>query len=98
LAVLAAARDKGNDDSLPPSPAYHHKIQNLNTGNTDTSKMKFSVFSILAFVVVALAATQPQKSIIITYPDNTPDSIVEQAKNAVIAAGGMVTHEYKLIK
>lgn len=60
--------------------------------------MKLGLFSILAFVAVALAATQPQKSIIITYPDNTPDSIVDQAKNAVIAAGGMVTHEYKLIK
>ena len=117
--------------------------------------MKLSLFSILAFITVALAATQPQKSIIVTYPDNTPDSIVDrmdpgasyilcpftpftpetwtilmysrdsqmksslsmksllqkhsqidkywlprypEAKNAVIAAGGMITHEYKLIK
>lgn len=60
--------------------------------------MKLAITTILAVVTVALAATAPQKSVIVSYPDETPDSVVEQAKNAIVAAGGMITHEYKLIK
>ncbi len=60
--------------------------------------MKFTIFSILAFVALALGVTMPQKSVIVSYPDNTPDRVLDQAKNAIKAAGGMITHEYKLIK
>lgn len=60
--------------------------------------MKFSLVSILALVTVAMAVTQPQKAVIVSYPDDTPDSVVEQAKGAIKAAGGYITHEYKLIK
>jgi hypothetical protein len=60
--------------------------------------MKISVLPILALVTAALAVTQPQKAVIVSYPDETPDSVVEQAKDAIKAAGGFITHEYKLIK
>jgi len=60
--------------------------------------MKFAIFSILALVAAVLGATMPQKAVIVSYPDETPDSVVDQAKNAIKAAGGMITHEYKLIK
>jgi hypothetical protein len=60
--------------------------------------MKVAIFSVLAFVAVALSATMPQKAVIITYPENTPEKILEQAKDAIKAAGGLITHEYKLIK
>lgn len=62
--------------------------------------MKLAILSNLALAAVALAATttMPQKSVIVSYPDNTPDSVVEQAKNAIKSAGGMITHEYKIFK
>jgi len=60
--------------------------------------MKFTILSILAFITVAMSAAQPQKAVIISYPNDTPDSIIDQAKDAVLAAGGVITHEYKLIK
>ncbi len=60
--------------------------------------MKVSIFSVLAFVAVALSASMPQKSIIVSYDQNTPDSVLNQAKEAIKAAGGMITHEYVLFK
>jgi hypothetical protein len=60
--------------------------------------MKLQLSLVLACVTFALAATQPQKAVLITYPDNTPESILDQAKDAIKAAGGIITHEYKLIK
>jgi Mrp family chromosome partitioning ATPase len=60
--------------------------------------MRLAIFSILALVAVVLGATMPQKAVIVSYPDETPDSVVDQAKSAIKAAGGMITHEYKLIK
>lgn len=60
--------------------------------------MKLTLSIILAFVTVALAVIQPQKAVIISYPDNTPEQVLEKAKQAIIDAGGMITHEYKLIK
>jgi hypothetical protein len=60
--------------------------------------MKLTIFTILSFITIVLAATMPQKAVIVSYPDSTPDSIVDQAKEAIIKAGGIITHEYKLIK
>ncbi|KAL2066455.1 hypothetical protein VTL71DRAFT_2526 [Oculimacula yallundae] len=60
--------------------------------------MKLTVFSVLALATAALAATMPQKSVIISWPDSTPGHIVDEAMSAIKAAGGMITHEYKLIK
>jgi len=60
--------------------------------------MKLTIFSVLAFVAATLAVQMPLRSVIVSYPDNTPDSVVDQAMDAIKAAGGMVTHEYKLFK
>ncbi|PMD26515.1 hypothetical protein NA56DRAFT_667788 [Hyaloscypha hepaticicola] len=60
--------------------------------------MKLTILSIFTLITMVLAALQPQKSVIVSYPNDTPDSIVDQAKDAIIAAGGVITHEYKLIK
>jgi len=51
-----------------------------------------------SLAAAVFGAQMPQKAVIVSYPDNTPDSILDQAKAAIKAAGGMVTHEYKLIK
>ncbi|KAK0122160.1 hypothetical protein ONS95_010421 [Cadophora gregata] len=60
--------------------------------------MRFTITSILTLVAVAFAATMPQKAVIISYPDNTPTNVIDDAMAAIKAAGGMITHEYKLIK
>ncbi|KAK4251622.1 hypothetical protein C7999DRAFT_27696 [Corynascus novoguineensis] len=57
-----------------------------------------------SFLIGALAlvsgvmAADVQKSVLVTYPPETPDSVVSQAKQAVVDAGGVITHEYTLIK
>ncbi|KAK2873437.1 hypothetical protein FQN49_002378 [Arthroderma sp. PD_2] len=38
------------------------------------------------------------KSIIVSYPQGTPDSVVQDAKKAITDAGGKITHEYTLIQ
>lgn len=59
---------------------------------------------LLALLVAALTiisgaiAVDVQKSVIITYPQNTPDSVLDQAKKAIEDAGGIITHNYQFIK
>ncbi|KAF1810306.1 hypothetical protein P152DRAFT_401695 [Eremomyces bilateralis CBS 781.70] len=61
--------------------------------------MKFPLFSLLLVLLAAFAlATAPQKSVVISYPESTPDHVLQQAKDAIQAAGGIITHEYNLIK
>ncbi|KAF2826375.1 hypothetical protein CC86DRAFT_406651 [Ophiobolus disseminans] len=38
------------------------------------------------------------KSVIMSWPNGTPDSVVQTAKQAIIDAGGVITHEYNIIK
>lgn len=49
-------------------------------------------------MTAVFAAQLPQKNIIVSYDDNVPDSVMDQAMDAIKSAGGMITHEYKLIK
>lgn len=59
---------------------------------------------LFSFVLAALAlfsgaiAVDIQKSVLVTYPPETPNSVVDQAKKAIVDAGGIITHEYTLIK
>jgi len=57
-----------------------------------------TLLALLLLVALVAAAAQPQKSVIISFPSDTPYHIVDQAKEAVLKAGGVVTHEYKIIK
>ncbi|KAI2263690.1 hypothetical protein LOZ10_003004 [Ophidiomyces ophidiicola] len=43
-------------------------------------------------------AGTPLKSVIISYPENTPNSVIDMAKKAIRDAGGKITHEYSLIR
>jgi hypothetical protein len=59
------------------------------------------LFAILIAALTLLSgviAVDVQKSVIISYPAETPDSVVDQAKKAIIEGGGLITHEYHLIK
>ncbi|EEP78359.1 predicted protein [Uncinocarpus reesii 1704] len=42
-----------------------------------------------------MASSTPRKSVIVTFPEGTPDSVVEDAKQAIKQNGGTITHEYK---
>lgn len=56
---------------------------------------------LVAFLAVlpgALAVDQKKSAIIYFEDPNTPDSIVEQARQKVIDAGGKITHVYNIIK
>ncbi|CCC07299.1 unnamed protein product [Sordaria macrospora k-hell] len=61
--------------------------------------MKFFGFVLGALALVSGAiAVDVQKSVIITYKENTPDSVIRDAKKAIVDAGGVITHEYTLMK
>ncbi|TAQ85140.1 hypothetical protein B7494_g6530 [Chlorociboria aeruginascens] len=59
--------------------------------------MRVAFTFILAFVTIGLAMVLPQKSVVVSYPDDTPNNIVTQAMDAIKDAGGVITHEYKFI-
>ncbi|PGG95628.1 hypothetical protein GX51_08196 [Blastomyces parvus] len=62
--------------------------------------MKLSIItSLLAFVAtVAFAAAGPEKAVLVSYPPDTPSSIIDDAIKAVQDAGGAITHRFELIK
>ncbi|CAK1361184.1 hypothetical protein CB0940_03422 [Cercospora beticola] len=61
--------------------------------------MKLVISSLLLalLAIFAAAAVEPKHQVIISYPKDTPASIMEDAKKAIIEAGGFITHEYHLI-
>lgn len=58
--------------------------------------MKLAIFAVFLalFLATALAQTSPQKAVMVTYKQDTPDSVLEQAKEAIRQAGGIITHEF----
>ncbi|KZF20695.1 hypothetical protein L228DRAFT_249483 [Xylona heveae TC161] len=63
--------------------------------------MKLYLFTVvLAFLIAVVCAAPPtsDRSVIVSYPNDTPASVMTQAKKAITDAGGIITHEYKLIK
>ncbi|KLJ07738.1 hypothetical protein EMPG_16787 [Blastomyces silverae] len=58
--------------------------------------MKLYIFtSLLAFVAtVAFAGAGPEKAVLVSYPSDTPSSVIEDAIQAVKDAGGVVTHRF----
>ncbi|KAK4240269.1 hypothetical protein C8A03DRAFT_42223 [Achaetomium macrosporum] len=61
--------------------------------------MRLYSFLLAALTLLSgVTAVDVHKSVLITYPPETPDSVVNQAKKAVVDAGGVITHEYTLIK
>ena len=57
--------------------------------------MQIHVFTLIAAVLFASATgSAAQKAVIVTYPPDTPESVLEQAMSSIRETGGMVTHEY----
>ncbi|KJX96235.1 hypothetical protein TI39_contig692g00002 [Zymoseptoria brevis] len=60
--------------------------------------MKFSLAPLLILGLAAgVMAKDQTQQVIISYPNNTPASVLEGAKKAILDAGGVITHEYSLI-
>ncbi|THX43460.1 hypothetical protein D6C84_04565 [Aureobasidium pullulans] len=60
--------------------------------------MKFTIHLLLIALLVALAyAATEQKQVIVSYPKDTPYSVIEHAMDAIKEAGGVITHEYKTL-
>ncbi|KAJ5317312.1 hypothetical protein N7508_001820 [Penicillium antarcticum] len=60
--------------------------------------MKLSFAAILLGALPMVLAAKVLKSVIVTFPKGTPDSVVTRAKDSLVASGGVITHEYHLIK
>ncbi|EAT90867.1 hypothetical protein HBI56_217240 [Parastagonospora nodorum] len=61
--------------------------------------MRFALTaSFVALLATFAMAVAPQKSVIMSWPNDTPDSVVQAAKQAIIDAKGTITHEYNIIK
>jgi hypothetical protein len=57
--------------------------------------MRFALTAVFVALLAAFAmAAAPQKSVIMSWPNDTPDSVVDAAKKAIIDAKGTITHEY----
>ncbi|KAL2825430.1 hypothetical protein BDW59DRAFT_146203 [Aspergillus cavernicola] len=50
--------------------------------------------AVVAFGLLPLAVAN---SILVTYPNDTPDSVIDCAKDSIRKAGGIITHEYSLV-
>ncbi|KEF51292.1 uncharacterized protein A1O9_12642 [Exophiala aquamarina CBS 119918] len=60
--------------------------------------MRLFITVLLALITAGLARPAALKTVIVSYPNDTPSSVVDKAIEEVINAGGIVTHEYSLIK
>lgn len=57
--------------------------------------MRFATLSVLTALFAATTmAAAPQRSVIVSFPNETPDHIVEEAKEGIRKAKGVITHEY----
>lgn len=49
--------------------------------------MRLDIFTLLiALLAIAVLAKAPQKPVIVSYPNDTPDSVLTEAKDAIRAA------------
>lgn len=53
-----------------------------------------TILFVCALIVAALARPPPLKMVVVSYPKDTPPSIVDKAIEEVSKAGGVVTHQY----
>ncbi|KAK9779350.1 hypothetical protein AB5N19_00999 [Seiridium cardinale] len=61
--------------------------------------MRFFTTAVAALAVAQGAfAVDQQKSIIVTFPNDVADNIIDRAMGDITKAGGVITHQYNLIK
>ncbi|RPA84736.1 hypothetical protein BJ508DRAFT_412488 [Ascobolus immersus RN42] len=64
--------------------------------------MKFNLSAITALVLLAApfasAVVPPKKHYVVSFNNDTPQSVIDKAIKDVEATGGIITHKYNLIK
>ncbi|EXJ93308.1 hypothetical protein A1O1_01700 [Capronia coronata CBS 617.96] len=60
--------------------------------------MRFYLTLLLCLVAAVLALPPPQKPVVVQYPADTPKSVIQKAIEEIQKDGGIITHEYSLIK
>ncbi|KAL7275334.1 hypothetical protein RUND412_001736 [Rhizina undulata] len=60
--------------------------------------MQIKSVSVLLFAALASLVAAADKKYVVTYPDNTPQTVIDKAMADVKARGGTITHVYNLIK
>jgi fructose-specific phosphotransferase system IIC component len=56
------------------------------------------IFALTVLAALSSGLKVAQKAVVFSYPDATPQDIVDAAMDKIVALGGMVTHEFKLFK
>lgn len=56
--------------------------------------MRFPILFLLALFTAVFALPPPQKPVVVSFPDNTPASIIDKAIAEIVKDGGVITHEY----
>jgi hypothetical protein len=62
------------------------------------SPLSILIFALTALATLASGLKLAQKSVVFSYPAATPQHVVNAAMEAIVEAGGMITHEYKIFK
>ncbi|ETI24050.1 hypothetical protein G647_03419 [Cladophialophora carrionii CBS 160.54] len=60
--------------------------------------MRLPAVFLLTLFAAALALPPAQKPVVVSFPDDTPASIIDMAIAEIEKDGGIITHEYALIK
>lgn len=72
--------------------------ESYSTSHTAAMRFIHNILVTALLALPALATSTEQRPVIVTYPESTPDKIIEEAMEAVRQAGGKITHEYNLIR
>lgn len=56
--------------------------------------MRFFLLTLVALFVAYVSAVATQKAVMISFPQDTPQSEVDKAMETLKHAGGYVTHEF----
>jgi hypothetical protein len=60
--------------------------------------MRFQLLSLAAILLATASALKAQSQFLISFPNEAPQSDVDRAMDLMREAGGVIVHEYKLIK
>ena len=56
------------------------------------------VIALVGIIAVGVNGLAPQRQVLVTYPNEAPQSDLDDCKNSIEAAGGQILHEFNLFK
>ena len=60
--------------------------------------MRLPILLLLAFLTAVFASPPSQKPVVVSFPDNTPASVIDKAVAEIKKDGGIITHEYCMLR